>query len=276
MKCTSEVLVETPSESIPFAAYCCADCCSGSQLSHTVSRKVSRSLKCTAIMLHLALLCPRQGALAANSPSHFVCRSIGNWMQIHPMQGIIALRRWSQGCTWERLRGGQSSGLRCVALPLPHLMLRHHVLEPTPSSLEAVPALSPCKQDIQASVRRLLLMSPACLQKLSADSTSTQDTLPVKITTPDGPVFPCIHVQEEAELFGPEVPLQLREPWALTTPALAKIDEDGSWLLSSTAQVLSETLRLPASLCTHTACMRVSTQCFSAHDLCPSCAQMRL
>ncbi len=68
------------------------------------------------------------------------------------------------------------------------------------------------------------------------------------------------HVQEEAELFGLEVPPQLREPWALTTPALAKIDEDASWLLSSTAQVLSETLGLPASLCTHTACLRVSTR----------------
>lgn len=43
----------------------------------------------------------------------------------------------------------------------------------------------------------------------------------------------------------------------LTTPAMAKIDEDSSWLLSSTAQVLGETLGLPASLCTHTACQRV-------------------
>ena len=94
-------------------------------------------------------------------------------------------------------------------------------------------------------------------------------------TTPMVPCSQWTHAQEEVELFGPEVPAQLREPWALTTPALAKIDEDGSWLLSSTAQVLSETLGLPASLCTHTACMRVRTQClpvafcFSAPDLCP-------
>ena len=63
--------------------------------------------------------------------------------------------------------------------------------------------------------------------------------------------------QEEAELFGPEVPSQLSEPWALTTPALAKIDEDASWLLSGTAGVLTETLGLPAALCTHTASARV-------------------
>ncbi|CAL5225298.1 g8097 [Coccomyxa viridis] len=70
-----------------------------------------------------------------------------------------------------------------------------------------------------------------------------------------------LKLAEEAELFGLEVPPQLREPWALTTPALAKIDEDASWLLSSTAQVLSETLGLPASLCTHTACLRVKQVC---------------
>jgi hypothetical protein len=64
-------------------------------------------------------------------------------------------------------------------------------------------------------------------------------------------------LQEEAQLFGPEVPQQLRKPWVLTTPMLATIDQDDTWLLSGTAQVLSGSLGLPPPLCTHTACMRV-------------------
>ena len=68
------------------------------------------------VMLHPAFLCPGQGAQAASSISRSVCRSIGNWMQTHPMQGSTALRRWSQECTWERLRGEPSSSLRCVSL----------------------------------------------------------------------------------------------------------------------------------------------------------------
>lgn len=71
----------------------------------------------------------------------------------------------------------------------------------------------------------------------------------------------CVLVQEQAQLFGPEVPPQLREPWALTSAALSKIDEDGSWLLSTTARELSETLGLPAALCTHTTCLRVTAPC---------------
>lgn len=100
----------------------------------------------------------------------------------------------------------------------------------------------------------------ACEHTTAAGSASTQVSLLVNIARPGGPILPQTHAQEEAELFGREVPPQLREFWALTTPALAKIDEDASWLLSSTAQVLVETLGLPASLCTHTACMRVRTQ----------------
>ena len=73
-------------------------------------------------------------------------------------------------------------------------------------------------------------------------------------------------VQEQAQLFGPEVPPQLREPWALTSAALSKIDEDASWLLSTTAKELSETLGLPATLCTHTACLRVSAPCLTGQS----------
>ena len=72
-------------------------------------------------------------------------------------------------------------------------------------------------------------------------------------------------MQEQAQLFGPEVPPQLKEPWALTSAALSKIDEDSSWLLSTTARVLSETLGLPPALCTHTACLRVTTPCLTCH-----------
>ncbi|CAK0735824.1 hypothetical protein CVIRNUC_000645 [Coccomyxa viridis] len=70
-----------------------------------------------------------------------------------------------------------------------------------------------------------------------------------------------LRLAEQAQLFGPEVPPQLREPWALTSAALSKIDEDGSWLLSTTARELSETLGLPAALCTHTTCLRVKQVC---------------
>ena len=75
----------------------------------------------------------------------------------------------------------------------------------------------------------------------------------------DGSDGACAPVQEQAQLFGPEAPSQMREPWVLTSAALSKIDEDGSWLLSTTAKVLSETLGLPTALCTHTACLRVTT-----------------
>ncbi len=79
-------------------------------------------------------------------------------------------------------------------------------------------------------------------------------------------------LQEEAQLFGPDIPEQLREQWVLTTPALAKIDEDDSWLLASTAKVLSETLGLPAPLCTHTACMRVRSPHLTCSPVCmPDC-----
>ncbi len=64
-------------------------------------------------------------------------------------------------------------------------------------------------------------------------------------------------MQEEAQLFGPSVPDELRVEWALSTPAMSKIVEDGSWTLSRTAQILAETLHLPPSRCTYSACSTV-------------------
>lgn len=51
--------------------------------------------------------------------------------------------------------------------------------------------------------------------------------------------------QEEAGLFGGAVPGRLREPWALGTPALARIDGDASWGLVGVAAQLGEALGVP-------------------------------
>lgn len=67
--------------------------------------------------------------------------------------------------------------------------------------------------------------------------------------------------QEDAQLFGPSVPDELRVPWALSTPALSKIAEDDSWVLSGTAQILTDDLHLPASRCTYSACSTVDLSC---------------
>ena len=53
--------------------------------------------------------------------------------------------------------------------------------------------------------------------------------------------------QEEGGLFGAGVPERLREPWALGTPALAKIDGDASWGLAVVAQQLGAALGVPPS-----------------------------
>lgn len=54
-------------------------------------------------------------------------------------------------------------------------------------------------------------------------------------------------MQEEGGLFGAGVPERLREPWALGTPALAKIDGDASWGLAVVAQQLGGALGVPPS-----------------------------
>ena len=64
-------------------------------------------------------------------------------------------------------------------------------------------------------------------------------------------------LQEEAALFGPSVPDELRRPGALSTPAMCRIDQDASWLLSATAQALTESFGLPPGRCTFTVCSRV-------------------
>ncbi|CAL8467150.1 g6686 [Coccomyxa elongata] len=70
-----------------------------------------------------------------------------------------------------------------------------------------------------------------------------------------------LRLAEDAQLFGASVPDELRVPWALSTPSLAKIAQDGSWLLSGTAQVLADSLHLPAAHCTFSACSAVKEVC---------------
>ncbi|KAK9916707.1 hypothetical protein WJX75_006056 [Coccomyxa subellipsoidea] len=70
-----------------------------------------------------------------------------------------------------------------------------------------------------------------------------------------------LQLAEDAQLFGPSVPDELRVPWALSTPALSKIAEDDSWVLSGTAQILADDLHLPASRCTYSACSTVKEVC---------------
>ncbi len=80
--------------------------------------------------------------------------------------------------------------------------------------------------------------------------------------------------QEDAQLFGASVPDELRVPWALSTPSLAKIAQDSSWLLSGTAQVLADSLHLPAARCTFSACSAVRPLPSVAHilrDICELC-----
>lgn len=55
------------------------------------------------------------------------------------------------------------------------------------------------------------------------------------------------------------MPDELRVPWALTSASMSKIVEDNSWLLSKTAQILAESLRLPAPRCTYSVCSAVRT-----------------
>ena len=61
-------------------------------------------------------------------------------------------------------------------------------------------------------------------------------------------------LQEEAELFGPSVPDELRRPWALGTPAMSKMDQDASWALTGTARALADAFGLPPSRCSYLVC----------------------
>ncbi|KAK9835056.1 hypothetical protein WJX81_007542 [Elliptochloris bilobata] len=56
-----------------------------------------------------------------------------------------------------------------------------------------------------------------------------------------------LRLAEEGGLFGGAMPERLREPWTLSTPALAKIDGDASWGLVVVGQQLGEALGVPAS-----------------------------
>ena len=47
------------------------------------------------------------------------------------------------------------------------------------------------------------------------------------------------------------MPVELRRPWALGTPAMSKMDQDATWALNGTARALADAFGLPPSRCTY-------------------------
>lgn len=58
-----------------------------------------------------------------------------------------------------------------------------------------------------------------------------------------------LNLAENADLFGGEVPAKLRQPWHLTTPDMAAMDQDATLTLSTVGSRLATVFGLSCSHC---------------------------
>jgi hypothetical protein len=80
-----------------------------------------------------------------------------------------------------------------------------------------------------------------------------------------------LNLAENADLFGGDVPAKLREPWYLTTPDIAAMDEDRSLTLSVVRERLISVFGLSPSHCPFSTRRQVPPSSPALLLLCPYC-----
>ena len=74
-----------------------------------------------------------------------------------------------------------------------------------------------------------------------------------------------LNLAENAALFDGHVPEKLRQPWHLTTPDIAAMDEDSSLTLSTVGKRLEQVFDLSPAQCSYAA--RKQVRCIKHHTM---------